>query len=316
MRKTISMLSALLLSFVLFYGCANTTSDDTTTDNTNKTNEATDTSATPNPSTPTLLLPSVTKTLFGGELPESVGEDPLNGKTISSDEEEGFVFNNGEMSYHHYNTTSSIFKYSWNTEKKEIYLTPYKLSHKEHSGNNTLYDNVEDYMTSYPSGTPWYLYKTELKEYYKLLSKGVSTWSYKIQGEDISLFPIFDGDLLNCNVTALGDFNNDDIRFSYNIFSLDATKPGITLNIEGISISSPVRGQGILVAKDGNNFTYLIRQNNNSIKDGTVTFQFELNSGWTKTEASITATVLSADQTVLSKYKLAINDSFILTFYN
>ena len=321
MRKTISMLSALLLSFVLFYGCANTTSDDTTTDNTNKTNEATDTSATPNPSTPTLLLPSVTKTLFGGELPERVGEDPLNGKSVSPFDED-CEFNNGEMSYLHYNTTSSIFKYSWNTEKQEIYFTPYKLSHKEHSGNDTLYDNVEDYIATYPSGTPWSLYKNELKEYYKLVTKGVSTYSYKINGEEITLSPIFDGVLLNCNVFAFGDFNNDDIEFSYDSeFDLNNTnnrKLELLIHAESISIRSYKKGQGKLIAKDGNKFTYLIRQNNSNIKDGTVTFQLELNTDWTATEAIVTATVVSADQTVLSNYNLAINDSFTLTltYYN
>ena len=81
--------------------------------------------------------------------PAAVGEDPFKGKTIASDENK-FIFNTDGTCK---NQNEDKYKYSYNTEKKELYLLPQSvlIQGKLFTSAQDLVDYFKAYASQYPN---------------------------------------------------------------------------------------------------------------------------------------------------------------------
>lgn len=117
--------------------------------------------------------------------PAAVGEDPFKGKTITSDENK-FIFNtDGTCKDQH----EDKYKYSYNTEKKELYLLPqsYRLTDEKTLTSFQEYADImkKEYLNMSPNISQELI--DVMIQTNGLSHFGLRTYSYEISGSSVTL---------------------------------------------------------------------------------------------------------------------------------
>ncbi len=162
-RLFFSVASAALISLSLF-ACSEPASDDIPSDSIPNDLPIAD----DNPSAPFDSIPE--------NPPASVGEDPFKGKTIASGGNK-YIFSTDGTCENAHNIT---YKYSYNTEKKELYLLAqsYDYNGKTLTSAQEYFDLCKDYYDMFPD---FYLQADAS------LAWCLRTYSYEISGSSVTL---------------------------------------------------------------------------------------------------------------------------------